>query len=153
MPSDRETLAALVEAGGKAPCVTWTPTPETLDEPLRARKPRKILVADVFDQPFEFIAAVYGVMAACPQHRFIILTKRPKRMREFVTWMAKGDNPRNPAAQRMFDAVSEVATALPGLNESEGDEGDACWRGVNRDWPLPNVIHGYSAAKKENNHD
>jgi protein gp37 len=42
-------------------------------------------MSDLFheDVPFEFITAVFGVMAACPQHTFQVLTKRPERMIEF----------------------------------------------------------------------
>jgi protein gp37 len=67
--------------------------PDRLSKPLRWRKPRVVFVcntSDLFhpDVPFEFIAAVFGVMAACPQHTFLVLTKRPERMREFFFWWA-----------------------------------------------------------------
>ena len=112
--------------------VLWTPTPETLDEPLRARKPRKILVADVFDQPFEFIAAVKGVQAATPQHTYIELTKRPKRMREFMQWV-KVRIPEN------WDEPKVLADAMAAMGVETG------WY-KHASWPLPNVIHGYSAS-------
>jgi protein gp37 len=62
--------------------------PEKLAEPLSWRKPQRIFVnsmSDLFHESLsnEEIAAVFGVMAACPQHTFQILTKRPKRMREW----------------------------------------------------------------------
>lgn len=62
--------------------------PERLDKPLRWRRPRKIFVCDMGDLfhetvSFEFIAEVFGVMAACPQHVFQVLTKRSARMLEF----------------------------------------------------------------------
>ena len=58
---------------------------ERLDQPLRWRKPRKIatcLMGDMFhaDVPAKFIVDVFEVMAACPQHTFQILTKRPERI-------------------------------------------------------------------------
>jgi hypothetical protein len=34
----------------------------------------------------EDIAAVFGVMAVCPQHTFQVLTKRPERMLEWFNW-------------------------------------------------------------------
>ena len=54
--------------------------PERLEAPLRRKKPTRIFVnsmSDLFheDVPDPFIAAVFGVMAACPQHTFMVLTK------------------------------------------------------------------------------
>jgi len=74
--------------------------PEHLADPIRWRKPRQIFVnsmSDLFHEKLtnEQIAAVFGVMAACPRHTFQCLTKRPIRMREFLThpevrhWIAK----------------------------------------------------------------
>lgn len=67
--------------------------PSVLEQPLRWRKPRRVFVcprADLFhpEVPFEYVAAVFGVMAACPQHTFQVLTKRPARMLEFFEWMS-----------------------------------------------------------------
>lgn len=63
--------------------------PERLEQPLRWRKPRMVFVnsmSDLFheDVPDDFIYEVWRVMAACPQHTFQVLTKRPERMREVV---------------------------------------------------------------------
>lgn len=63
--------------------------PELLDQPLRWRKPRRIFVnsmSDLFheDVPEVFIASVLGIAAACPQHAFQVLTKRPARMLHVV---------------------------------------------------------------------
>lgn len=59
-----------------------------LAKPLRMKKPQKIFVnsmSDLFhpDVPFEFIDKVMAVIALCPQHTFIVLTKRPERMAEY----------------------------------------------------------------------
>jgi protein gp37 len=90
-----------VTAGGEA---RWTGEvrldPKALALPLRWKKPRRIFVnsmSDLFHESLtnEQIAAVFGVMAAAPQHTFQCLTKRPARMREFLThpevrhWIAK----------------------------------------------------------------
>jgi len=66
--------------------------PSALDKPLRWRKPRRIFVnsmSDLFheDVTNEQIAAVFGAMAACPQHTFQVLTKRPERMVEWFEWV------------------------------------------------------------------
>lgn len=54
-------------------------------QPPKWRKPRRIFVcsmSDLFhkDVPDEFIFDVLTVVADCPQHTFLVLTKRPKRM-------------------------------------------------------------------------
>lgn len=61
--------------------------PETLDIPKRWHSPRTIFVnsmSDLFhDQvPFEFIAKVFQVMEATPQHTYQVLTKRSRRLIE-----------------------------------------------------------------------
>lgn len=63
-----------------------------LDDPLRWKKPRRVFVnsmSDLFHESVEtlFIAEVFSMMQRCPQHTFMILTKRPKRMAELlVRW-------------------------------------------------------------------
>jgi len=59
--------------------------PDRLEQPLRWRDPRRIFVnsmSDLFhdEVPDSYIASVFAVMAAAPQHTFQILTKRPARM-------------------------------------------------------------------------
>jgi protein gp37 len=67
--------------------------PDTLDLPLRWRKPRRVFVnsmSDLFhrDVPSHFIGSVFRTMARCPQHTFQILTKRPDRM---AAWLANNE--------------------------------------------------------------
>ena len=62
---------------------------KSLDIPLHWRKPCRIFVcsmSDLFHKkvPFEFIDNVFGAMFAAPQHIYQILTKRPKRMAEYI---------------------------------------------------------------------
>lgn len=64
--------------------------PDMLDIPLRRRKPTTYFVnsmSDLFHEslPDEAIDRVFAVMALCPQHRFICLTKRAARMAEWAT--------------------------------------------------------------------
>ncbi len=63
---------------------------EVLDQPLRWRKPRRVFVnsmSDLFhgDVPDDYIDRVWAVMAQCPNHTFQILTKRPERMRDYLS--------------------------------------------------------------------
>src|SRR3990167_2673132 len=64
--------------------------PEKLTEPLLWRKPRRVFVnsmSDLFQDgvPDSFIDRVFAVMATCPQHTFQVLTKRPERMRAYMS--------------------------------------------------------------------
>jgi protein gp37 len=66
---------------------------DKLGDPLAWKEPRKVFVnsmSDLFHEKLsnEEIAAVFGVMSACPQHTFQILTKRSARMREWFAWLA-----------------------------------------------------------------
>lgn len=72
--------------------VNFTPTfhPDRLDKPLHWRKPRRVFVcsmSDLFHEAFtdEQIAMVCAEMYRAPQHTYLILTKRPERMRTFFT--------------------------------------------------------------------
>ncbi len=84
-----ENLTVLNEAG-----VQWTGEarfiPSKLDVPLRRRKPTTYFVnsmSDLFheDVSDKQLAAVFGVMAACPHHTFQVLTKRAERMRDWLS--------------------------------------------------------------------
>jgi protein gp37 len=63
---------------------------DKLEEPLHWRKPRKVFVnsmSDLFheDVPDEFIRSVLCTIGLARQHTFQVLTKRPKRMRDFMS--------------------------------------------------------------------
>ncbi len=63
--------------------------PDALNEPLRWRKPATVFVnsmSDLFHAkvPREFVARVFAVMAATPQHTYQCLTKRPERMQRML---------------------------------------------------------------------
>lgn len=118
--------------------------PRELLKPLRRKKPQTYFMcsmSDLFHQdvPCEFIAAIFGVMSASPQHTFQILTKRPASMLAFFTWMQL-------ASSRDFaGCVADVAwehtrRALPGINL----DGRRDTR-----WPLPNVHIGVSAEDQQ----
>lgn len=70
---------------GEARCI-----PDALSLPLRWKKPRKVFVCsmgDLFheDVPDEFIDRVFRVMQTAKQHTYQVLTKRPERMRHFLS--------------------------------------------------------------------
>jgi len=107
----------------------------TLLAPMRRRKPTTWFVnsmGDLFHEaiPDEWIDRVFAVMALCPQHRFQVLTKRPERMRSYLsTWPMASDHP---------DRITAYAADL--AYEIRGRAGDAgvCER------PLPHVWLGVS---------
>lgn len=60
-----------------------------LQQPLHWRRPRRIFVCSMTDLFGEFvtdamISKVFAIMAVCPQHTFIVLTKRAQRMRDYM---------------------------------------------------------------------
>lgn len=62
---------------------------DTLGTPFSWKKPGGVFVnsmSDLFhkDVPVDFIDKVYAVMAMCPQHTFMVLTKRPDRMAQYL---------------------------------------------------------------------
>jgi len=77
---------------------------DALDEPLRVRKPTTFFVnskSDLFHEkvPMEFIARAWATMIQCLElgHRFIVLTKRPERMADFVryAWVGRAQDRRS----------------------------------------------------------
>jgi protein gp37 len=106
--------------------------PDVLDLPLRWRKPRRVFVnsmSDLFHEsvPTEFIAQVFAVMAASPQHTFQILTKRHGRMRALLR------------GKRFAQDVNVAYVTLPSDVPAV--------RGYH--WPLPNVWLGVSAEDQK----
>ncbi|TGE35910.1 phage Gp37/Gp68 family protein [Desulfosporosinus fructosivorans] len=107
--------------------------PERLDQPLRWKKPRRIFVnsmSDLFheDVPDEFIDEVFAVMSDAGQHTFIILTKRPDRMKRYLS----PDNPRYTAS-KVFRLTKEPSGKFD----------------CDLHWPLINVWLGVSVENQE----
>jgi protein gp37 len=69
--------------------------PDRLDAPLYWRKPKKIFVCsmgDLFHKDIQThqIYEVFRIMEACPQHTFLVLTKRPERMKQLIAGVVTG---------------------------------------------------------------
>lgn len=133
---------------------------EKLAQPLHWKKPRRIFVnskSDTFHPHVEddFIAAIFGVMAACPQHTFILLTKRPERARKWFKWAQSRaaelwlyrpgveGHEHHPAplfcTGRLFETSGgpySNGISIPGGAHNAG-------------WPLPNVWIGVSVENQE----
>ena len=70
---------------------------DLVDFPRQLRQPRVIFVnsmSDLFheDVPEDFISRVFDTMAACPQHKFQVLTKRSRRLKEMSTRLSWPEN-------------------------------------------------------------
>jgi protein gp37 len=117
---------------------------DRLLEPLSWRKPARVFVnsmSDLFheDVPFDFIAAVFGVMAAVPRHTYQILTKRPQRMRDWFEWLATQEC--DPWTECHWEALQR-----DDADERLHRQSSGATQGM---WPLPNVWLGVSV---ENQH-
>lgn len=67
---------------------------KNLDLPLRIRKHQVWAVwNDLFheDVPFEWITKAFCIMHLGQHHTFIVLTKRPERMKQFYEWLLDSD--------------------------------------------------------------
>lgn len=117
---------------------------DRLDAPLRWRKPARIFVnsmSDLFheDVPDAFIDKVFAVMALAPQHTFLVLTKRPERMRAYMEAFS---------AARVGPVLRQIAYDADGRPEGgllqRADIIDEGWCQLGGWWPLPNVWLGVS---------
>lgn len=110
-----------------------------LDQPLRWKRSRMIFVcahSDLFHEnvPDEWLDRIFAVIALAPQHTFQILTKRPERMRAYLS---------NEATyQRILRAAEPVRAMRPHLGSipiSDPRHG-AFW---------PHVWHGTSVESQD----
>ncbi len=122
-------------ASGGAPIVDWSGKvvchEDLLELPLRWREPRAIFVnsmSDLFHDavPIEFIARVFNVAKHCPEHVFMILTKRPLRAKVTVGQIAA-----------MVKAANTWPQFVAGVEP-----------GKSFHWPLPNVWLGVSCENQ-----
>ena len=119
---------------------------KTLALPLRWRHPRRIFVnsmSDLFHESLtnEQIAAVFGVMAAAPQHTFQVLTKRAKRMREWFSWVD------NYGREVMAVEAIQWIASHDGARRSRRIELEN-QVAMPATWPLPNVWLGVSVENQ-----
>lgn len=111
--------------------------PERLEDPLHWSKPRAVFVnslSDLFHEqvPDEFIDRVFATMAISPAHIFMILTKRPERMRSYLSTDPE-------LLEARWRAALPRETAWPMYDHLRRRDG----------WPLPNVWLGVSAERQQ----
>jgi protein gp37 len=117
-----------------------TTRPERLEEPLHWRKPQRVGVCfhgDLFHEkvPDEFLDKVFAVMALTPQHTYVLLTKRPERMRAYLTQDWDEDKQIVGCRDRIYMAAEEMGGF------------DYIPDGFR--WPLPNVWLGVSVEDQQ----
>ena len=138
-----------------------------LGAPLRRRKPIVYAVwNDLFheDAPDEFIDRAFAVMALSPEHTFLVLTKRPDRMREYIQRLT-GDvgsfglpEPIDEVifwpgllchSIRMRDGWKQIPADYDGPDLVTPEEWVWTGEGKPFSWPLPNVFCGVTAENQE----
>jgi protein gp37 len=112
-----------------------------LTEPLRRRKPSVIFVnsmSDTFHERVtdEWIDRMFAVMALCPQHKFLVLTKRARRMGQCIDLLSQNDG-------CLHNRISEAASDLM----LPGDLRQLSWDLPG--WPLPNLGLGVSVEDRK----
>jgi protein gp37 len=105
-------------------------------QPLHWKKPKTIFVCsqtDLFLRHYsdEWIDQVFAVMALCPQHTFIVLTKRPERMQSYLASPDTG--------MRQIMAAYGLGLTPPGWRPEQQDSIHA-----SAHLPLPNAWLGTS---------
>lgn len=109
---------------------------KTLLQPLKWRKPRRIFVCSMTDlfgawHTDQMIDRVFAVMARCPQHTFLVLTKRPERM---TVWFSTSGHKNLDNTE----CTRSESINLNGLVDVEISK-----------WPLPNVWLGVTAGNQQ----
>jgi len=132
--------------------------PETLAQPLSWKQPSTVFVdsmSDLFHESLtnEQIAAVYGVMAACPQHTFIVLTKRARRRREWFRWADKVGGGFDLMRYGPSGLLTCAWEACAGNAWGDDDPPERLGSVPGPDtfgtqWPLPNVWEGVSVENQ-----
>jgi protein gp37 len=123
--------------------------PERLDQPFRWKKPRRIFVnsmSDMFHEqiPDDFLRQAFVTMALANWHTYQILTKRPERMRAYLSrpdlrhawplhnvwlgvsieqdrWCSRAEILRETPAAVRFISAEPLLEPLPSLNLADID--------------------------------
>jgi protein gp37 len=105
--------------------------------PLGWKRPRKIFVCsmtDLFGEwvPAEWIDRMFATMALAPSHTFIVLTKRPQRMKEYFA----------DQGYRLAAWAYQLGFVAAAAKKIEAGARIAEQFTAGRRWPLPNVWLG-----------
>ncbi len=124
----------------------------TLGKALHWRKPKRVFVCSMTDLFGEWVTdemldRIFAVMALTPHITYQVLTKRPERMREYLTDDVEMRAPfvpevlLRPRSQRVWLTAQGIANSLRAVVEYPWS---AKWK-----WPLPNVWLGTSVEDQQ----
>jgi len=104
--------------------------PDRLEEPLHWRKPQRVFVCSMGDLFHEAVSCVwqwqvFATMRLMPEHTFLVLTKRPSVMHNFIT---------------DFDTPPKIERTL--------HQRGYCLADID-EWPLPNVWLGVTVEDQQ----
>lgn len=124
--------------------------PDRLGQPLRWKKPRRVFVCSMGDLfhhslAYHYISAVFGVMAVCQQHTFIVLTKRPQIMKKYFDWLSYfgGSRAFQHPSNQLRACCDAIHQEMGYIHNSE------LFPSLDTHWPLPNVHLGVTAENQE----
>ncbi len=117
-----ETMARRLQAMGTKGYengFVFTIVPERLEKPLQIKKPTKFFVnsmSDLFHEkmPDDYLMQIFEIIRATPQHTYQILTKREKRMYDFLKDKELYDNiwlgvtVENKKAKKRIDYLRDI---------------------------------------------
>jgi protein gp37 len=145
MPAERTNCYAKFQAYRSGD--PWLNTKE-LAAPFSVKKPAVIgvqFMGDLFHESLtdEQIAAVFGVMAATPQHQYVILTKRLQRAMDWFEWISDFafDNEWYDEDNVPIEISESEACILELMSHEPDIDGlRAPYPREGPKWPLPNAI-------------
>ncbi len=116
--------------------------------PLRWKKPRRIFVNSMSDPFHENVTdeqrdRIYAVMALCPQHTFVVLTKRPDRMRDYLRDTHLQDAAQTRIEIKVAQMIESLWTLLPVMPDGYSWLSSGVVEG-RLNFPLRHVEHGVS---------
>ena len=140
--------------------------------PLKWRKPQRVFInsmGDIFHDDVEnwMIDKIFGVILASnvlvnkPDHVFMVLTKRPERMRQYFTerqpvdlikaWTKASDwITLNNLDVLFLDLVySETCRDWDERGRNSNGSAHLPWGYIDKLWPLPNLLLGVTAENQE----
>jgi len=115
-------------------------------QPLRWKRPRMIFVCSMTDLfadfvPDDWIDKIFAIMALAPQHTFQVLTKRSKRMQEY---MAGEGISGGRSSMILVELMGSIAEAEDSFDLQQRIEERLKPPPLADRWPLPNVWLGVS---------
>ena len=147
---------------------SWTGKVEFIEEhlldPIRWKTPRMIFVNSMSDLFHENVTdemrdQIFAVMALSPQHKFQCLTKRPERMRAYLSeprilpgLEATPSNSRQAIGLTMIGMITGDQKVARLVANMQGDctvNGEPGCEGELSEWPLPNVWMGVSCEDQK----